>query len=99
MPIFHMNASHLQASETLPIPLPHSTRRICLIDGKTRLSNSIVRHDSSDLEDGIDEVHGDSYEAEVGILNPIPTRGIYVHADSSDLVSIFPPLHAVNDSK
>jgi len=99
MPIFHMNASHLQASETLPIPLPHSTRRIRLIDGKTRLSNSIVRRDSSDMEDGIDEVRGDSYEAEVGILDTVPARGIYVRADSSDLISIFPPLHVVDDSE
>src|ERR1700730_1390290 len=99
MPIFHMKASHLQVSETLPIPLPHSTRRIRLIDGKTRLSNSIVRCDSSDMEDGIDEVRGDSYEAEVGILDAVSTRGIYVRADSSDLISIFPPLHAVDDSE
>ena len=99
MPIFHVNASHLQASETLPIPLPHSTRRIRLIDGKTRLSNSIVRRDSSDMEDEIDEVCGDSYEAEVGILDAVPARGIYVRADHSDLISIFPPLHAVDDSE
>src|ERR1700737_1533002 len=55
MPIFHMNTSHLQASETLPIPLPHSQRRICLIDCETHLSNGIVRGYSSDTEDGIDE--------------------------------------------
>src|ERR1700730_977063 len=99
MPIFHVNASHLQASETLPIPLPHLTRRIRLINSKTRLSNSIVRHDSSDMEDGINEVCGDSYEAEVGVLDAVPARGIYVRADRSDLISIFPPLHAVNDSE
>ena len=51
------------------------------------------------MEDGIDEVHGDGYEAEVGILNTVPARGIYVRADSSDLISIFPPLHAVDDSE
>src|SRR3984885_2518698 len=99
MYILHMNASHLQASETLPIPLPHSMRRIRLIDAKTRLSNSIVRCDSSDMEDGINEVHGDSYEAEVGILDAVPARGIYVRADRSDLISIFPPLHVVDDSE
>ena len=99
MPIFHMKASHLQASETLPIPLPHSSRRIHLIDCDTHLSNGIVRGDSSDMEDGIDEVRGDGYQAEVGILDAVPARGIYVHADSSDLISIFPPLHAVDDSE
>src|ERR1700733_3636324 len=99
MPIFHMDTSHLQTSETLPIPLPHLMRRIHLIDCKTHLSNGIVRGDSSDMEDGIDEVRGDGYEAEVGVLDTVPTRGIYVCADSSDLVSIFPPLHAVDDSE
>ena len=94
-----MNASHLQASETLPIPLPHLTRRICLINCETHLSNGIVGGDSNDMEDGIDEVCGDGYEAEVGVLDAVPARGIYVHADSCDLVSIFPPLHVVNDSE
>ena len=51
------------------------------------------------MEDGIDEVCWNGYEAEVGILNAVPARGIYVCADSSDLVSIFSPLHEVNDSK
>ena len=73
--------------------------RICLIDSKAHLSNSIVGGDSSDMEDGIDEVRGDGYEAEVGILDAVPARGIYVRADRSDLISIFPPLHAVNDSE
>ena len=94
-----MKASHLQASETLPIPLPHSTRRICLIDCETHLSNGIVRGDSSDMEDGIDEVCGDGYEAEVGILNVVPARGIYVRADGGNLISIFSPLHAIDDSE
>src|ERR1700736_3312935 len=99
MPIFHMDTSHLQASKTLPIPLPHSTRRIHLIDSKAHLSNSIVGGDSSDMEDGIDEVRGDGYEAEVGVLDIVPARGIYVHADSGNLVSIFSPLHAIDDSE
>ena len=51
------------------------------------------------MEDGIDEVCGDGYKAEVGILDAVPARGIYMLADSSDLVSIFPPLHAVDDSE
>ena len=51
------------------------------------------------MKDGINEVHGDGHETEVGILNVVPTRGIYVHTDGGDLISIFSPLHAINDTK
>src|ERR1700736_3210519 len=99
MPIFHMNTSHLQASETLPIPLPHSMRRIRLINSKAHLSNGIVGGDSSDMEDGINEVCGDGHKTEVGILDVVPARGIYMRADGGNLISIFSPLHVIDDSE